>query len=119
MKNETPDFGKKGPQYGNWIPYSLVMVSLAAALALLFAGNALKNVVGWLSSVLTVFFTQEPVTGYAQARQADTGRFAQWYRGLLARGIYAAPSQFEAMFLSAAHTDAEIGRILQAARAIF
>ena len=34
MKNETPDFGKKGPQYGNWIPYSLVMVSLAAALAL-------------------------------------------------------------------------------------
>ena len=36
MKNETPDFGKKGPQYGNWIPYSLVMVSLAAALALLF-----------------------------------------------------------------------------------
>lgn len=45
MKNETPDFGKKGPQYGNWIPYSVVMVSLAAALALLFAGNALKNVV--------------------------------------------------------------------------
>ena len=72
-----------------------------------------------VGSVLTVFFTQEPVTGYAQARQADTGRFAQWYRGLLARGIYAAPSQFEAMFLSAAHTDAEIGRILQAARAIF
>ena len=54
MKNETPDFGKKGPQYGNWIPYSLVMVSLAAALALLFAGNALKNVVGWLSSALRV-----------------------------------------------------------------
>ena len=39
MKNETPDFGKRGPQYGNWIPYSLVMVSLVAALALLFAAD--------------------------------------------------------------------------------
>lgn len=92
--------------------------------ALLEAGlrDALRRVpvqVNRVGSVLTVFFTQEPVTGYAQARQADTGRFAQWYRGLLARGIYAAPSQFEAMFLSAAHTDAEIGRVLQAARAIF
>ena len=92
--------------------------------ALLEAGlrDALRRVpvqVNRVGSVLTVFFTQEPVTGYAQARQADTGRFAQWYRGLLARDIYAAPSQFEAMFLSAAHTDAEIGRILQAARAIF
>lgn len=92
--------------------------------ALLEAGlrDALRRVpvqVNRVGSVLTVFFTQEPVTGYAQARQADTGRFAQWYRGLLARGIYAAPSQFEAMFLSAAHTDAEIGRLLQAARAIF
>lgn len=92
--------------------------------ALLEAGlrDALRRVpvqVNRVGSVLTVFFTQEPVTGYAQARQADTGRFAQWYRGLLTRGIYAAPSQFEAMFLSAAHTDAEIGRILQAARAIF
>ena len=48
MKNETPDFGKKGPQYGNWIPYSLVMVSLTAALALLFAGNALKT--SWAGS---------------------------------------------------------------------
>lgn len=92
--------------------------------ALLEAGlrDALRRVpvqVNRVGSVLTVFFTQEPVTGYAQARQADTGRFAQWYRGLLARGIYAAPSQFEAMFLSAAHTDAEIERILQAAQAIF
>ena len=92
--------------------------------ALLEAGlrDALRRVpvqVNRVGSVLTVFFTQTPVTGYAQARQADTARFAQWYRGLLARGIYAAPSQFEAMFLSAAHTDAEIERILQAAQAIF
>lgn len=67
MKNETPDFGK-GPQYGNWIPYSLVMVSLAAALALLFAGNALKNVVGWLSSVLTVFSLGALVYAYYMLR---------------------------------------------------
>ena len=98
--------------------------ALERRVALLEAGlrDALRRVpvqVNRVGSVLTVFFTQTPVTGFAQAKQADTARFAQWYRGLLARGIYAAPSQFEAMFLSAAHTDAEIERILQAARAIF
>ena len=77
MKNETPDFGKKGPQYGNWIPYSLVMVSLAAALALLFAGNALKNVVGWLSSVLTVFSLGALVYAYYMLR----ARMALSYTG--------------------------------------
>ena len=75
--NGKGDFGYKGPQYGNWIPYSLVMVSLAAALALLFAGNALKNVVGWLSSVLTVFSLGALVYAYYMLR----ARMALSYTG--------------------------------------
>lgn len=72
-----------------------------------------------VGSILTVFFTEEPVRGYAQAKSSDTKRFAQWYRGLLAGGVYAAPSQFEAMFLSAAHSDEDIQKIIETAKGIF
>lgn len=72
-----------------------------------------------VGSLLTVFFTEQPVTGYDQARSSDLTRFRQWYHGLLSRGIYAAPSQFEALFLSSAHTDTEIRRIIAAAGEIF
>jgi len=72
-----------------------------------------------VGSLLTVFFTPDPVTGYDQARASDLERFKQWYNGLLDRGVYAAPSQFEAMFLSAAHSDEDIRQILQAAGEIF
>ena len=71
-----------------------------------------------VGSILTVFFTEQPVTGYEQAKSSDSEQFKRWYLGLLQRGIYAAPSQFEAMFLSAAHTDAEIEQIIRAAREI-
>lgn len=69
-------------------------------------------------SILTVFFSKTPVTGYDQARACDLERFAKWYRGLLEHGIYAAPSQFEAMFLSTAHSDADIDAILSAAEEV-
>ncbi|MGM9628800.1 MAG: glutamate-1-semialdehyde 2,1-aminomutase [Faecousia sp.] len=72
-----------------------------------------------VGSLLTVFFTEQSVTGYDQARSSDQERFRLWYNGLLQRGIYAAPSQFEAMFLSSAHTDEDIQRIIDAAREIF
>ncbi|MCI7808805.1 glutamate-1-semialdehyde 2,1-aminomutase [bacterium] len=72
-----------------------------------------------VGSLLTVFFTEQPVTGYDQARSSDLTRFRQWYHGLLSRGIYAAPSQFEALFLSSAHTDTEIRWIIAAAGEIF
>ena len=71
-----------------------------------------------VGSILTVFFSKSPVTGYDQARSCDLNRFAKWYRGLLEHGIYAAPSQFEAMFLSTAHTAAEIDYIVDAAKEI-
>ena len=71
-----------------------------------------------VGSILTVFFTEQPVTGYETAKSSDLEQFKRWYLGLMQRGVYAAPSQFEAMFLSAAHTDAEIEQIIQAAREI-
>jgi glutamate-1-semialdehyde 2,1-aminomutase len=65
-------------------------------------------------SLLTLFFSREPVTDYAAAKKCDTRRFAEFFRGMLDRGVFLAPSQFEALFVSAAHTDADIDRTLAA-----
>ena len=67
-------------------------------------------------SMLTVFFTAEPVTDFASARRSDTERYAAFFRQMLARGIFLPPSQFEAMFLSLAHRDDEIRETIEAAR---
>ncbi len=67
-------------------------------------------------SMLTVFFTAEPVTDFASARRSDTERYAAFFRQMLARGIFLPPSQFEAMFLSLAHSDEEIRQTIEAAR---
>ena len=68
-----------------------------------------------VGSMFTAFFTGEPVTDYASAKKADAGRFARFFRGLLERGVYFPPSQFEAAFLSSAHTDADVSATVQAA----
>ena len=72
-----------------------------------------------VGSLLTVFFTDKPVTGYDAARSSDLNAFRRWYLGLLEQGIYAAPSQFEALFLCDAHTDDEIAEIVECAGKIF
>ena len=72
-----------------------------------------------VGSLLTVFFTDTPVTGYDSARSSDLEHYAKWYNGLLAQGVYSAPSQFEAMFLNHAHTDADIQAVIDAAGRIF
>jgi glutamate-1-semialdehyde 2,1-aminomutase len=66
------------------------------------------------ASLLTLFFTRTPVTDYATAKLADTSRFARFFREMLSRGILLPPSQFEAMFVSAAHTKADIDRTIAA-----
>ena len=71
------------------------------------------NAVGALS---TIFFTPEPVKNYADAKRSDTKRYAQFFREMLDRGIFLAPSQFEATFVSAAHTAADIERTIAAAQ---
>jgi len=69
-----------------------------------------------MGSLATVFFTPRPVRNYADAKGSDTKRYAQFFREMLARGIFLAPSQFEAAFLSMAHTSADVDRTLAAAR---
>jgi glutamate-1-semialdehyde 2,1-aminomutase len=68
-------------------------------------------------SLLTAFFTDSPVTDYASARKSDTARYSDYFRGMLDRGVFLAPSQFEAMFVSAAHTGEDILRTIEAASA--
>jgi glutamate-1-semialdehyde 2,1-aminomutase len=63
-------------------------------------------------SLLTLFFSRAPVADYAAAKNCDTRHFAEFFRAALDRGIFLAPSQFEALFVSAAHTDADVDRTL-------
>jgi glutamate-1-semialdehyde 2,1-aminomutase len=67
-------------------------------------------------SLLTLFFSRESIADYAAAKKCDTQRFAEFFRGMLDRGVLLAPSQFEALFVSAAHTDADIDRTVVAFR---
>jgi len=70
-----------------------------------------------MGSILTPFFTRRPVRDYESATSADTDRYARFFRGMIARGVYPPPSQFEAWFLSAAHTARDVDRTIVAARA--
>jgi glutamate-1-semialdehyde 2,1-aminomutase len=69
-----------------------------------------------LGSALTPFFTSNPVRNYQSALRADTARYGAFFKGMLARGVYPPPSQFEAWFLSAAHTPRDIQKTVKAAR---
>ncbi len=71
------------------------------------------NVAG---SVLTPFFTAGPVVDYASATASDTAAYAAFFRGMLQRGIYPPPSQFEGWFLSAAHSERDVDATVRAAR---
>src|SRR5207245_352670 len=68
-----------------------------------------------VGSMLTGFFCDGPVTDYASAKRSDTKRYARYFHGMLERGVFLAPSQFEAAFVSLAHTDADIALASRAA----
>ncbi len=72
-----------------------------------------------VGSMLTVFFTEKPVKDYQSARTSDTVRYARFFHGLLERGVYFAPSQFEACFVSLAHNHNDILLTIRAARKAF
>ena len=65
--------------------------------------------------MFTPFFNPEPVTDFVSAKRSNTERFGLFFRQMLGRGIYLAPSQFEANFVSTAHTADDIQRTIQAA----
>ena len=68
-----------------------------------------------VGSMLTGFFCDDPVTDYDSAKRSDTKRYARYFHGMLERGVFLAPSQFEAAFVSLAHTDADIASAARAA----
>lgn len=72
-----------------------------------------------VGSMFTFFFTPDPVTDWDSAKKCDTGRFGKFFHFLLERGIYIAPSQFEAGFVSAAHSEDDIRGTVEAAREFF
>jgi glutamate-1-semialdehyde 2,1-aminomutase len=76
-------------------------------------------VVNRAGSMMTWFFTEIPVTDAEKARLSDINSFRIFFHAMLERGIYLPPSQFEALFVSAAHNDADISRTVEAARESF
>ena len=75
--------------------------------------------VNQVGSVLSPFFVPTAVTTFTDAKGSDVGRYARYFAGMLDQGIYLAPAQFEAMFLSAAHTQADLEATLRAAEGVF
>merc|ERR1712070_481769 len=78
------------------------------------AGHAVCG--GNISGMFGFFFTEGPVNCFDDAAKSDTAKFVRWHRMMLERGIYLAPSQYEAGFTSLAHTEEDIDRTIEIAR---
>jgi glutamate-1-semialdehyde 2,1-aminomutase len=89
--------------------------NLAAGLQKALKDAGIAAQVNSIGSLSTIFFAPQPVTDYAGAKRSDTKLYARFFRDMLQRGIFLAPSQFEAAFVSAAHTSADIDRTIAAA----
>ena len=93
--------------------------NLTAKTSKLVAG--LKKILGanvqipQAGSMFSIFFSAKPVENYADSAAADQIKFKRWFKNMLEQGIYLAPSQFETLFMSAAHTDADLEKTLAAA----
>jgi glutamate-1-semialdehyde 2,1-aminomutase len=87
--------------------------------AQLAAGAPAGVTVNQVGSMFTFFFNPGAVTDWESAKRSDTARFGRFFRAMLERGIYLAPSQFEAAFISAAHSEADIKATLDACEASF
>ena len=89
---------------------------LEARAAELGAAPPARVTVNRVGSMFTFFFTAQPVTDYESAKRSDTACFARFFQAMLVQGIYLPPSQFEAAFVSTAHTDEDVRRTVAAAR---
>jgi glutamate-1-semialdehyde 2,1-aminomutase len=88
---------------------------LATGLRHALVGAKIPGQVNSTGSLSTLFFSEEPARDYASAKRSDTRRYARFFREMLDRGIFLAPSQFEAAFVSTAHTSQDIDRTVAAA----
>jgi glutamate-1-semialdehyde 2,1-aminomutase len=101
------------------IAHPEVYTTLEARAAELTAWTPPGVTVNRVGSMFTFFFTPGPVTDWESAKQCDTARFGKFFHFLLERGVYLAPSQFEAGFVSAAHSEEDIRATVNAAREFF
>jgi glutamate-1-semialdehyde 2,1-aminomutase len=91
---------------------------LATGLADAARGAGVALQVNAFGSLVTPFFTDRPVRDYASATSANADRYAAFFRGMLKRGVYPPPSQFEAWFLSAAHSVKDVEKTISAAKMV-
>jgi glutamate-1-semialdehyde 2,1-aminomutase len=89
---------------------------LAAGLTAAATAAGIPFQVNHIGSMMTLFFTATPVTDYATAKTADTARFGSFFRNMREAGVFLPPSQFEAMFVSLAHTDDDLAKVIAAAK---
>jgi glutamate-1-semialdehyde 2,1-aminomutase len=92
---------------------------LAAGLQAEAARAGVTLTLNRVGSMFTAFFAARPVADYASAKQADTAAFGRFFRTLLERGVYLPPSQFEAAFVSSAHSEEDLNATVEAAGAAF
>ncbi|MDI3339497.1 MAG: glutamate-1-semialdehyde 2,1-aminomutase [Sphaerobacter sp.] len=102
-------------QPGTYARLEALGARLAEGLTQAAAAAGVPLTVNRVGSMLTGFFAEGPVTDYESATRADTARYARFHRAMLRRGVYLAPSQFEAAFVSLAHTDEDLERTAAAA----
>ena len=105
--DEDPDFYQKLDASGAYLEDGL-----RSAMNDLGIGHTLNRV----GSMFTLFFTTKPVTDFSSAKTSDTGRFSTYFRHMLEKGVYLPPSQFEACFISAAHSTADLDKTIAAIR---
>lgn len=105
-------------QPGTYERLEIMTARLSEGLGVAAAEVGVPLTQNWVGSMMTAFFTAQPVTDYASAKTSDTARYAQFFRGMLERGVYLAPSQFEAAFVSLAHTEADIEATVEAVREV-
>jgi glutamate-1-semialdehyde 2,1-aminomutase len=89
---------------------------LADGLTKVFDQAEIPGTVNRIGSMLTGFFSAGPVESLDQVEQADTAAYGRYFHAMLERGVYLAPSQFEAGFVSLAHTDADIDQTITVAK---
>jgi glutamate-1-semialdehyde 2,1-aminomutase len=98
---------------------SVLTARLVDGLAAAAKGAGAEITINRVASMFTVFFCPGPVTDYGSAKASDTARFARFFRGMLRRGVYLPPAQFETAFVSLAHTELDVDTAVRAAREAF
>ena len=104
-------------QPGVYAQLERVTAQLCSGFQAAAAAADLPLQVAAVGSMWGFFFAAEPVIDYASAKRSDTARFGRFFHAMLERGVYLAPSQFEAAFVSLAHDDAAISQTIEAASA--